>query len=88
MPAAVASIGREHVEAFIAPELKRTAPSSAVTRYRPLLGNQQGVRPDGRRNAGRPFGGERSSQRGKSGYPGWCQSPSMKEILRRHNGHS
>jgi hypothetical protein len=31
-----ASIRREHVEAFIAAELGRTAPSSAATRYRLL----------------------------------------------------
>ena len=36
MPTAVASIRREHVEAFIAAELARTAPSSAATRYRSL----------------------------------------------------
>ena len=36
MPSAVASIRREHVEAFIAAELARTAPSSAATRYRSL----------------------------------------------------
>ena len=36
MPTAVASIRREHVEAFIAAELERTAPSSAATRYRSL----------------------------------------------------
>jgi site-specific recombinase XerD len=36
MPTAVASIRREHVEAFIAAELVRTAPSSAATRYRSL----------------------------------------------------
>ena len=36
MPTAVASIRREHVEAFIAAELTRTAPSSAATRYRSL----------------------------------------------------
>jgi hypothetical protein len=34
MPTAVASIRREHVEAFIAAELARTAPASAATRYR------------------------------------------------------
>ena len=34
MPTAAASIQRKHVEAFIAPELERTAPSSAATRYR------------------------------------------------------
>lgn len=33
---AVASIRREHVEAFMAAELARTAPSSAATRYRLL----------------------------------------------------
>jgi site-specific recombinase XerC len=36
MPTAAASIRREHVEAFIAAELMRTAPSSAATRYRSL----------------------------------------------------
>jgi site-specific recombinase XerC len=36
MPTAVASICRGHVEAFIAAELERTAPSSAATRYRSL----------------------------------------------------
>lgn len=36
MPTVVASIRREHVEAFIAAELARTAPSSAATRYRSL----------------------------------------------------
>jgi site-specific recombinase XerD len=36
MPTAVAGIRREHVEAFIAAELERTAPSSAATRYRSL----------------------------------------------------
>lgn len=36
MPTAVASIKREHVEAFIAAELARTSPSSAATRYRSL----------------------------------------------------
>jgi len=36
MPTAAASIRREHVEAFIAAELARTAPSSAATRYRSL----------------------------------------------------
>jgi len=36
MPRRVASIGRQHVEAFIASELRRTAPSSAATRYRSL----------------------------------------------------
>jgi len=36
MPTSVASIRREHVEAFIAAELVRTAPSSAATRYRSL----------------------------------------------------
>ena len=36
MPTAVASIRREHVEAFIAAELARTAPSSPATRYRSL----------------------------------------------------
>ena len=36
MPTAIASIRREHVEAFIAAELERTAPSSAATRYRSL----------------------------------------------------
>jgi site-specific recombinase XerC len=36
MPTTVASIRREHVEAFIASELQRTAPSSAATRYRSL----------------------------------------------------
>jgi len=35
-PTAVARIRREHVEAFIATELERTAPSSAATRYRSL----------------------------------------------------
>jgi hypothetical protein len=36
MPTTVANIRREHVEAFIAAELERTAPSSAATRYRSL----------------------------------------------------
>ena len=36
MPTAAGSIHREHVEAFIAAELERTAPSSAATRYRSL----------------------------------------------------
>ena len=36
MPTAARSISREHVEAFIAAELERTAPSSAATRYRSL----------------------------------------------------
>jgi hypothetical protein len=36
MPIAVASIGREHVGAFTAAELARTASSSAATRYRSL----------------------------------------------------
>jgi site-specific recombinase XerC len=36
MPIAARSIRREHVEAFIAAELERTAPSSAATRYRSL----------------------------------------------------
>lgn len=36
MPTTVANIAREHVEAFIASELERTAPSSAATRYRSL----------------------------------------------------
>lgn len=36
MPTAVGSIRREHVEAFIAAELERTAPASAATRYRSL----------------------------------------------------
>ena len=36
MPTTAASIRREHVEAFIAAELDRTAPSSATTRYRSL----------------------------------------------------
>jgi site-specific recombinase XerC len=36
MSTAVASIRREHVEAFIAAELERTAPSFAATRYRSL----------------------------------------------------
>lgn len=36
MPTAVASIKREHVEAFIAAELERTSASSAATRYRSL----------------------------------------------------
>ena len=36
MPTAVADIHREHVEAFIAAELGRTAPASAATRYRSL----------------------------------------------------
>ena len=53
MLAAVASIGREHVEAFIAADLKCTAPSSAPTRYSPLLSKQLDVRPDGWRNRGR-----------------------------------
>jgi hypothetical protein len=63
MLAAVASIGRELVEAFIAADLKCTAPSSAPTRYRPLLNKQLGVRPDGWRNAAGPFGDQGSSQR-------------------------
>jgi hypothetical protein len=54
MLAAVASIGREHVEAFIAADLKRTAPSSAATRYRLLLSKRQ----DGWRNTAGPFGDE------------------------------
>jgi site-specific recombinase XerC len=36
MPTAVGNIRREHVEAFIAAELERTAPASAATRYRSL----------------------------------------------------
>ena len=36
MPTAAANIRREHVEAFIAAELARTAPSSTATRYRSL----------------------------------------------------
>ena len=36
MPTAVSNIRREHVEAFIAAELERTAPASAATRYRSL----------------------------------------------------
>jgi site-specific recombinase XerD len=36
MPTSAAGIHREHVEAFIAAELVRTAPSSAATRYRSL----------------------------------------------------
>ena len=52
MLAAVASIGREHVEAFIAADLKCTAPSSAPTRYSPLLSKQLDVRPDGWRKRG------------------------------------
>jgi site-specific recombinase XerD len=36
MPTAAGSIRREHIEAFIAAELERTAPSSAATRYRSL----------------------------------------------------
>ena len=36
MPTPARSIRREHVEAFIAAELERTAPSSAATRYRSL----------------------------------------------------
>jgi integrase len=36
MPTTAAGIHREHVEAFIAAELVRTAPSSAATRYRSL----------------------------------------------------
>jgi len=36
MPTAVGGIRREHVEAFIAAELERTAPASAATRYRSL----------------------------------------------------
>src|SRR5689334_18593726 len=36
MPTAVRDIHREHVEAFIAAELERTAASSAATRYRSL----------------------------------------------------
>ena len=33
MPAAARGIHREHIEAFIAAELERTAPSSAAKRY-------------------------------------------------------
>ena len=33
MPTAVGSVHREHLEAFIAAELERTAPSSAARRY-------------------------------------------------------
>ncbi len=36
MPTAARSMGREHVEVFIAAEPERTAPSSAATRYRSL----------------------------------------------------
>ena len=36
MPTAARSIRPEHVEAFIAAELERTAPSSAATRYQSL----------------------------------------------------
>jgi site-specific recombinase XerD len=36
MPTAVSNIRREHVEAFIAAELERTAPASAASRYRSL----------------------------------------------------
>lgn len=36
MPTAADSISREHVEAFMASELERTAPASAATRYRSL----------------------------------------------------
>ncbi len=36
IPTAARSIRGEHVEAFIAAELERTAPSSAATRYRSL----------------------------------------------------
>jgi site-specific recombinase XerC len=36
MPTVADNIRREHVEAFIAAELERTAPSSAATRYRSL----------------------------------------------------
>jgi site-specific recombinase XerD len=36
MPTTVNRISREHVEAFIAAELERTAPASAATRYRSL----------------------------------------------------
>ena len=36
MPTAARSIHGEHVEAFIAAEVERTAPSSAATRYRSL----------------------------------------------------
>src|SRR5579859_7834777 len=36
MPTVVGNIRREHVEAFIAAELDRTAPASAATRYRSL----------------------------------------------------
>ena len=36
MPTAAASIRREPVEAFIAAELARTAPSSAATQYQSL----------------------------------------------------
>lgn len=36
MPTTAANIRREHVEAFIAAELERTAPASAATRYRSL----------------------------------------------------
>ena len=36
MPTAARSVRPEHVEAFIAAELERTAPSSAATRYQSL----------------------------------------------------
>ena len=36
MPTVASNIRREHVEAFIAAELERTAPASAATRYRSL----------------------------------------------------
>jgi site-specific recombinase XerC len=36
MPIGASNIRREHVEAFIAAELDRTAPASAATRYRSL----------------------------------------------------
>jgi hypothetical protein len=36
MPTVVSNIHREHVEAFIAAELDRTAPASAATRYRSI----------------------------------------------------
>src|SRR5438067_13402171 len=36
MPTVAGNIRREHIEAFIAAELDRTAPASAATRYRSL----------------------------------------------------
>ena len=64
MPTAVRSIHRDDVEAFIAAELERTAPSSAATRYRSLqqlfgwAGQSCGSRASG---AARPLSCTRSS---------------------------